>query len=143
MRIRVLVHFALLGVACFLPHAGPGGLLERSPPEMRAVLVHLVVPSALAVALTVFQPRMSWHRAILSLAGCLLLAQIVRMALYAHPSGHQLWNHLMIDSKDQFLLLLSLSMQVASGLLVFMAARLFARRVARSAASADAGSPRR
>ncbi|HEX6812422.1 MAG TPA: hypothetical protein VF384_12410 [Planctomycetota bacterium] len=137
MRLRILVPLVLSGGACLLPHAGPGGLLERSPPDLWAVSVHVVAPSALAVALAVLWPRQSWHRSVLVLAACLLLAQIVRLVLFALPSRQQVLDRLLTDSKDQFLLALSLSMQVAAGLLMFTAARIVVRRVA-PAAAADA-----
>ncbi len=139
MEFRVLVSFALLGVACFLPHAGPGGLLERSPPEIWAVVVHFGVPSVLAVALVVLRPRLPWFRSIPALAGGLLFAQIVRMVLYAHPSGQQIWSRLLLDSKDLFLLVLSLSMQTGFGLMVLAAARYFARKAGQSSAPSDLG----
>lgn len=136
MRFRILIPLSLMGVACLLPHAGPGGLLERSTPDVWAVFVHLVVPGALAVALAVLWPRQSWYRSVLALAGCLLLAQVARMVLFALPSGHQIWNRLLSDSKDQFLLVLSLSMQLGCGLLAFTAARIVVRRAAQPAAAA-------
>lgn len=49
----------------------------------------------------------------------------------------QLWGRLLRDSKDQFLLALSLSMQLGSGLLVLTACKVVIRRAARQAAAAE------
>ena len=136
MTLRVLVLSLVLGVACLVPHAGPGGLLERLPPEPEAVVVHVVVPFLLAIAMAVLWPRMSWRRAALALALGLLLGQVARLAIFASHAHSQLWDRLLGDSKDQFLLALSLSMQLASGLLVLTACTLVIRRAAHRAAAA-------
>jgi|SoiMethySBSTD1v2_1073268.scaffolds.fasta_scaffold00670_37 hypothetical protein len=142
MTLRVLVLAAVLGVACFVPHAGPGGLLERLPPAPDAVLVHVVVPSLLAIALAVLWPRLLWRRAALALVLGLLLGQVARMAVFApHAHLQKSWGRLLTDSKDQFLLALSLVMQIGSGLLVLTVCKVVVRRAARRAAAAAAAEP--
>jgi hypothetical protein len=139
MTLRVLGLCAVLGVACFVPHAGPGGLLERFPHAPDAVVVHVVVPFLLAIALAVMWPHLSWIRAALALALGLLPGQVARMAVlasHAQLQQSQLWGRLLTDSKDQFLLALSLVMQIGSGLLVLTGCKLVVRRVAQPAAAA-------
>ena len=138
MKLRVLIPVMLVGVGCLIPQAGPGGVLDSNAPEFRAVLVHLVVPGVLAVALAILWPRSTWRRSVLALAGCLLLSQIVRMVRFALPFEKELWGRILSDSKGQFLLALSLSIQMGAGLMAFMAARILVRVGHRRAAAAGA-----
>jgi len=125
MKLRILFILLISCIAGLVHNSGLGGLLESPGPKPGALFVHIAAPIFLGLLIVLFFRSILWKRQLLLALGCFLLAEAVRCIIRGFYTHWHDFHRLFTDSKIRFLLLASLGLQIAVGLLAFGAARLF------------------